>query len=75
MVKLDPHKKRVYLDDGSEISYDKCLLATGMYEGKNIRLWLLCETFARTHAWAQMHRHTHTYTLGSQYPDVFRPVY
>ncbi|XP_050726642.1 apoptosis-inducing factor 1, mitochondrial-like isoform X2 [Eriocheir sinensis] len=29
VVKLDPHKKRVYLDDGSEISYDKCLLATG----------------------------------------------
>lgn len=32
VVKLDPHKKRVYLDDGSEISYDKCLLATGKYQ-------------------------------------------
>ncbi|XP_063859566.1 apoptosis-inducing factor 1, mitochondrial-like [Scylla paramamosain] len=29
VVKLDAHKKRVYLDDGTEISYDKCLLATG----------------------------------------------
>ncbi|XP_042893646.1 apoptosis-inducing factor 1, mitochondrial-like isoform X2 [Penaeus japonicus] len=28
-VKLDVHKKRVYLDDGTEISYDKCLIATG----------------------------------------------
>lgn len=28
-VKLDVHKKRVYLDDGTEIGYDKCLIATG----------------------------------------------
>ncbi|ROT61028.1 Apoptosis-inducing factor 1, mitochondrial [Penaeus vannamei] len=28
-VKLDVHKKRVYLDDGTEITYDKCLIATG----------------------------------------------
>ncbi|XP_061189197.1 apoptosis-inducing factor 1, mitochondrial-like [Saccostrea echinata] len=29
VVKLDSHKKKVWLNDGSEILYDKCLLATG----------------------------------------------
>ncbi|XP_037070925.1 apoptosis-inducing factor 1, mitochondrial-like [Pollicipes pollicipes] len=29
VVKLDVIKRRAYLDDGSEITYDKCLLATG----------------------------------------------
>ncbi|KAF0292040.1 Apoptosis-inducing factor 1, mitochondrial [Amphibalanus amphitrite] len=29
VVKLDVTKRRAYLDDGTEITYDKCLLATG----------------------------------------------
>ncbi|XP_071529710.1 apoptosis-inducing factor 1, mitochondrial isoform X2 [Panulirus ornatus] len=29
VVKLDAHKKRAFMDDGSEVSYDKCLIATG----------------------------------------------
>ncbi|KAK7073141.1 Apoptosis-inducing factor 1, mitochondrial [Halocaridina rubra] len=29
VVKIDVHKKRVFMDDGSEVSYDKCLIATG----------------------------------------------
>lgn len=29
VTKLDVHKKRAYMDDGSEVSYDKCLIATG----------------------------------------------
>ncbi|XP_048779085.2 apoptosis-inducing factor 1, mitochondrial-like [Ostrea edulis] len=29
VLKLDSHKKKVWLSDGSEICYDKCLLATG----------------------------------------------
>ena len=29
MTSLDTRKKRLRLDNGSEVSYDKCLLATG----------------------------------------------
>ena len=29
--KIDAARKRVYLDDGTEISYDKCLLSTGKF--------------------------------------------
>lgn len=31
VVKLDGQKKKVWLNDGTEILYDKCLLATGNY--------------------------------------------
>ncbi|XP_041358113.1 apoptosis-inducing factor 1, mitochondrial-like [Gigantopelta aegis] len=29
VIKLDPSEKKVWLDNGSEITYDKCLIATG----------------------------------------------
>ncbi|KAG1664231.1 Apoptosis-inducing factor 1, mitochondrial [Nymphon striatum] len=29
VVRIDPHARRVYLNDGSEITYEKCLLAPG----------------------------------------------
>lgn len=28
--KLDPSTRKAYLDDGSEIEYEKCLIATGV---------------------------------------------
>lgn len=31
VTKLDAEKKIVILDDGTEIQYDKCLLATGIH--------------------------------------------
>lgn len=31
VVKLDGQKKKVWLNDGTEILYEKCLLATGNY--------------------------------------------
>lgn len=46
VVKLDPHKKRVYLDDGSEISYEKCLLATGMHH--DVYIFLTYYKISRT---------------------------
>ncbi|KAK3099550.1 hypothetical protein FSP39_006190 [Pinctada imbricata] len=29
VIKINPNKKTVYIDDGKEITYDKCLIATG----------------------------------------------
>lgn len=31
VTKLDPEKKIAFLDDGTEIQYEKCLLATGIH--------------------------------------------
>ncbi|KAG1710414.1 Apoptosis-inducing factor 1, mitochondrial [Nymphon striatum] len=31
VVRIDPHARRVYLNDGSEITYEKCLLAPGIF--------------------------------------------
>lgn len=32
-MKIDPLKRRVYLNDGTEITYEKCLIATGRWDG------------------------------------------
>ena len=29
VVKIDPGQKKIFLDDNKEITYDKCLIATG----------------------------------------------
>ena len=30
VTKIDPYKKKAYLDDGFPIKYEKCLIATGI---------------------------------------------
>ena len=37
-IKLDPGSKKIQLNDGFELSYDKCLLATGG-EPRNLPLF------------------------------------
>ncbi|XP_053628824.2 apoptosis-inducing factor 1, mitochondrial isoform X2 [Cherax quadricarinatus] len=70
VVKLDVHKKRAFIDDGSEVSYDKCLIATGgtpkslpVFDNagedilKNVTLFRSVSDFQRLHNVAQQGKH------------------
>nr|XP_045609744.1 apoptosis-inducing factor 1, mitochondrial-like isoform X3 [Procambarus clarkii] len=70
VVKLDVHKKRAFMDDGSEVSYDKCLIATGGTPKslpvldnagedvqKNVTLFRTISDFQRLHEVARLGKH------------------
>nr|XP_053656833.1 LOW QUALITY PROTEIN: apoptosis-inducing factor 1, mitochondrial-like [Cherax quadricarinatus] len=70
VVKLDVHKKRAFMDDRSEVSYDKCLIATGgtpkplpVFDNagedvlKNVTLFRSVSDFQRLHNVAQQGKH------------------
>ncbi|KAG7160543.1 apoptosis-inducing factor 1-like, partial [Homarus americanus] len=70
VVKLDVHKKRAFMDDGSEVTYDKCLIATGGSPKslpvldnagedvlKNVTLFRSVNDYKRLHEVAQEGKH------------------